>query len=49
MESGGVSTSSGERGVSGGSGGECSKLERKEIGGVGVASGVRVRESGSRG
>ena len=49
VESGGARTSSVEGGVSGESGGERSKLERKEIGGVGVASGERVRESGSRG
>ena len=48
VESGGARTSSVEGGVSGESGGERNKLERKEIGGVRVASGERGGESGSR-
>ena len=48
VESGGARTRSVEGGVSGDSGGESSKLARKEIGGVSVASGERGGESGSR-
>ena len=45
VESGGVSKTSGERGVSGERVGVSSKLERKESGEGGVASGERVGES----